>query len=145
MHTNTERKNDHTDQNHDSDASYRTRYDFYFVYLERHQQAISAGGNDSVYCTAGLPFAPLALVVAIAVELGGGAMLAFGIQTRLAAIGLAIFSIVTGVAFHHDISDQVQLIGLLKNIAIAGGLLHIAAVHAGAIGSSETKADLARH
>jgi len=80
----------------------------------------------------GLPFASAALVAAIAVELGGGLMLAFGIKTRLAALGLALFSIVTGLVFHSAIGDQNQMIHLLKNLAMAGGLLQVAAFGAGA-------------
>lgn len=82
--------------------------------------------------SSGLPFAPLALAGAIAVELGGGLMLALGIQTRLVAALLAGFSIVTGLAFHNAIGDQNQLIHLLKNIAMAGGLLQVVAFGAGA-------------
>jgi len=82
--------------------------------------------------SSGLPFAPLALAAAIAVELGGGLMLALGIQTRLVAALLAGFSIVTGLAFHNAIGDQNQLIHLLKNIAMAGGLLQVVAFGAGA-------------
>lgn len=82
--------------------------------------------------SSGLPFAGLALGVAIAVELGGGLMLALGIQTRLVAAGLAAFSIVTGLAFHNAIGDQNQLIHLLKNFAMAGGLLQVVAFGAGA-------------
>jgi putative oxidoreductase len=80
----------------------------------------------------GLPLAPAGLALAIAVELVGGLMLAFGIKTRLAALGLALFSIVTGLVFHHAIGDQNQMIHLLKNLAMAGGLLQVAAFGAGA-------------
>lgn len=82
--------------------------------------------------SSGLPFAGLALGVAIVVELGGGLMLALGVQTRLVAAGLAAFSIVTGLAFHNAIGDQNQLIHLLKNFAMAGGLLQVVAFGAGA-------------
>lgn len=82
--------------------------------------------------SSGLPAAPLALAGAIALELGGGLMLAIGIRTRLVAALLAAFSIVTGLAFHHAIGDQNQLIHLLKNIAMAGGLLQVVAFGAGA-------------
>lgn len=82
--------------------------------------------------SAGLPFASAALVAAIAVELGGGLMLALGIKTRLVAIGLALFSVITGLAFHSAIGDQNQMIHLLKNFAMAGGLLQVVAFGAGA-------------
>lgn len=82
--------------------------------------------------SSGLPFAPLAMAVAIAVELGGGVALALGIQTRIVAAILAAFSIVTALAFHTALGDQNQLIHLLKNFAMAGGLLQVVAFGAGA-------------
>lgn len=80
----------------------------------------------------GLPFAPLALAIAIGVELGGGLLLVLGVKTRLVAAGLAAFSIVTGLAFHNAVGDQNQMIHLLKNLAMAGGLLQVVAFGAGA-------------
>ncbi|WP_312516886.1 DoxX family protein [Massilia sp.] len=82
--------------------------------------------------SSGLPFATLGLIAAIAIELGGGVMLAIGFKTRLVAAGLAAFSVVTALAFHNAIGDQNQLIHLLKNFAMAGGLLQVVAFGAGA-------------
>lgn len=81
---------------------------------------------------AGLPFATLGLVGAIAVELGGGLLLAFGVKVKPAALALALFSIVSGVVFHHALGDQNQMIHLLKNLGLAGGLLQVVAFGAGA-------------
>ena len=86
----------------------------------------------SYIASTGLPFAPLALAIAIAVELGGGLLLALGVRVRLVAAGLAVFSIVTGLAFHNAVADQNQMIHLLKNFAMAGGLLQVVAFGAGA-------------
>lgn len=85
----------------------------------------------------GLPFATLGLVIAIAVELGGGLLLALGVKARIVAAALAAFSIVTGLAFHNAIGDQNQLIHLLKNFAMAGGLLQVVAFGAGAFSVDE--------
>lgn len=82
--------------------------------------------------SSGLPFAPLAYAAAIAVELGGGLLLVVGYQTRIVAAFMAAFSIVTALAFHHAFGDQNQLLHFLKNIAIAGGMLQVAAFGAGA-------------
>ena len=43
-----------------------------------------------------------------------------------------LFSVVTAFAFHGNVSDQNQMIHLLKNIAMAGGLLQVVAFGAGA-------------
>ncbi len=80
----------------------------------------------------GLPFATLGFAAAVAVELGGGILLAVGYQTRLVASVLALFSIVTALVFHHAFGDQNQMIHFLKNVAIAGGLLQVVAFGAGA-------------
>ena len=48
------------------------------------------------------------------------------------AAALAAFSLVTAFVFHNAIGDQNQLIHLLKNIAMAGGLLQVVAFGAGA-------------
>lgn len=81
----------------------------------------------------GLPLPALALAGAIAIEVVGGLMLAFGLYTRATALALAAFSVVTALVFHSAIGDQNQLIHLLKNFSIAGGLLQVAAFGAGAL------------
>ena len=80
----------------------------------------------------GLPLASAGLVAAIVVELGGGLLLALGYKTRLVALLLAAFSVVTGLVFHSAVGDQNQMIHLMKNLAMAGGLLQIVAFGAGA-------------
>lgn len=90
-------------------------------------------GTIGYIAAMGLPFPTLGLIIAIVVEVGGGLLLVAGLQTRAAALVLAAFTLVTGLIFHHAIGDQNQLIHLLKNIAMAGGLLQIAAYGAGSI------------
>lgn len=80
----------------------------------------------------GLPFPDFLFVLSIVVELGGGLLLAFGLGTRITALGLAVFSIVTGMVFHHAIGDQNEMFHLLKNLAMAGGLFQVVAFGAGA-------------
>lgn len=81
----------------------------------------------------GLPFPELALAGAIGIEVLGGLLLAVGLYTRGTALALAAFSIATGVIFHGAIGDQNQFIHLMKNLAMAGGLLQVAAFGAGSI------------
>lgn len=82
---------------------------------------------------AGLPFPQLAYLAAVVIEIGGGVLLAVGYKTRLAAMVLAVFTLAAGLIFHNAIGDQNQLIHLLKNLAIAGGLLQVVAFGAGAL------------
>ena len=94
-------------------------------------KAADPAGTIAYIGSAGLPLPPLAYAAAVAVELGGGLALLAGYRTSLVAAVLALFSIVTALTFHADLADQNQLIHLFKNIAMAGGLLQVAAFGAG--------------
>ncbi len=72
------------------------------------------------------------LPAVILLEIGGGLALILGWHARLAALALAGFSIVAALIFHTDFADQMQMIMFMKNFAMAGGLLYIAALGAGA-------------
>ena len=73
----------------------------------------------------GLPGELLPLVIAL--ELGGGLAILAGAFTRWTAIALAAFSLVAAVIFHADFGDAMQAINFWKNVAMAGGLLMLAA------------------
>ena len=78
--------------------------------------AATAGYMESM----GVPAALLPLT--ILVELGGGLALLFGFQARLAALGLAIFSLITAFIFHGAAEDAINL---MKNLAMSGGLFFL--------------------
>lgn len=67
------------------------------------------------------------LPLVILTELGGGLAILTGVFTRAAALALAGFSIVAALIFHANFADDVQLVLFLKNLAIAGGLVLLAA------------------
>ncbi|MBN8953956.1 MULTISPECIES: DoxX family protein [unclassified Rhizobium] len=92
------------------------------------EPAMTQGYISSV----GLPAPLLAYLAAIAVEIGGGILLVIGFQTRIVALAMAVFTVVTALFFHHDFADQNQMIHFLKNVAMAGGLLQVVAFGAGA-------------
>ena len=77
----------------------------------------------------GVPGAVLPLV--IAAELGGGLLILLGFQTRIIALVLAAFTLVAAAMFHYRPADQMQMTNFMKNIAIAGGFLLLAAHGAG--------------
>jgi putative oxidoreductase len=81
----------------------------------------------------GLPLPQVGLGIAILVELIGGVALIVGYRARLVATLLAIFSLVTALVFHSALGDQNQFIHFFKNVAMAGGLLQIAAFGAGSV------------
>jgi putative oxidoreductase len=80
---------------------------------------------------AGLPLPDLAYLVAVFVEVGLGLALLVGFRTRAVASLMAAFTVVTAFAFHAHFADQNQMIHFLKNMAVAGGLLQVAAYGAG--------------
>lgn len=69
----------------------------------------------------GMPGVLLPLV--IFAELGGGLAILLGVLSRWAALGLAIFCLVSAGIFHSNFADQIQMVLFLKNLAMAGGLL----------------------
>lgn len=83
------------------------------------------------YMTAmGVPGILLPLVIVM--ELVGGLALVFGFFTRWAALALGGFCIIAAAIFHHNFSDQIQMINFMKNFAIAGGMLVLYVHGAGA-------------
>ena len=98
---------------------------------------IGGFANTVAYISAkGVPRAELCAAVAIGAELGLGLLLVVGWQARWAALFLAIFTLVITPIFHAfwampAAQVMVQQQAFFKNIAIAGGLLVIAAFGAG--------------
>lgn len=92
----------------------------------------------------GLPFPAVSYLASIAIELGGGLMLLVGYQTRWVAAGLAVFSVVSAVIFHHALGDQNQLFHFMKNLAMAGGLVQVVAFGAGAYSFDNRKTPVLR-
>ncbi|MEX0584275.1 MAG: DoxX family protein, partial [Natronospirillum sp.] len=69
----------------------------------------------------------------IAVELVAGLFVLVGFQTRIAALLLAGFTLISGLLFHFNLADQVEFINLMKNLAITGGFLFLVANGAGSL------------
>jgi putative oxidoreductase len=93
-------------------------------------------GTAGYIASKGVPLPELAAAAAIGVELGLGLLLLIGWQTRWAALGIALFTVVITFIFHNFWSvpaDQVmqQQQAFFKNIAVVGGLLTVAAWGAG--------------
>jgi len=77
-----------------------------------------------------VPGALLPLV--IAAEIVGPILIIIGWQTRWAALALAGFAVLTAAFFHADFADTNQQLHFLKNLAMAGGFIVLAANGAGA-------------
>ena len=110
-----------------------------FMFIMSGIQKITGyAGTQGYMEMMGVPGALLPLV--ILVEVVGGIALLIGFQARLAAILLAGFSIVSGILFHlvpsfgmeDAMAAQAQMIGFMKNVTIAGGMLMVVAFGPGA-------------
>lgn len=81
-------------------------------------------GTQGYMESMGVPGMLLPLVIVL--EVVGAIAIIIGWQTRWIAYALAGFTIVAGILFHMDFSQQMQMIMFMKNLAIAGGLLILA-------------------
>jgi len=86
-------------------------------------------GTAAYMSSLGVPSALLPVV--IAVEVLGALAIILGWQTRVTALLLAGFSLVTALVFHSNFGNQIEMIMFLKNVSIAGGFLLLVANGAG--------------
>jgi putative oxidoreductase len=78
--------------------------------------------------SAGLPMPAAGIAIAAVIELGGGLALLLGWQLRWVSLALLLYLIPTTLIFHaahlgDPVQSQLQMIQVLKNLAIMGGLL----------------------
>ena len=102
-------------------------------------------GVTGYFASLGLPVVAVLVWVVIAIEVLGGVALILGYKTRLVAIGLAIFTVLSSIVGHAfwaapvDAAFIAQLL-FFKNMAVTGGLLILASSGAGSISIDGHKA-----
>ncbi len=102
------------------------------IFLLSGISKVSAYAATQGYMAAmGVPGEILPLVIAF--EIGASVAIIIGLQTRLVALTLAGFSLLTAVLFHGELGDPTQFIMFMKNIATAGGFLFLVANGPGAL------------
>src|ERR1700746_1399291 len=79
-----------------------------------------------------LPVVKYGWMLAVVVEFGGGLAILFGLFTRPVGLVLAIWCVATALIAHTNFADRNQEIHFLKNMAMMGGFLYVAAFGAGA-------------
>jgi putative oxidoreductase len=97
------------------------------------------GASAAYMSSAGVPAALLPVV--IATELGGALAIILGWKTRIVAVLLAGFAVLTALAFHRNFADQTQMIMFWKNLSIAGGFLLLAANGPGRLSIDRRRAE----
>lgn len=88
-------------------------------------------GTAAYMAKYGVPTVLLPLVIIL--EVGGSLAIIIGFKTQWACYGLAIFSVIAALIFHHDIANEMQKISLMSDLAMAGGLLILAVSGPGAL------------
>jgi putative oxidoreductase len=89
-------------------------------------------GTAGYMASKGMPMVDVLLPLTILVELGGGLLIAIGWKARWAATAIFLFLIPVTLVFHNPIGlapaeAQQQMINLLKNVSIMGGMLGLVA------------------
>ena len=92
-----------------------------------YNKLVGPAASTAYIAKLGLPMPQAAWAVAVAVELGGGLLILLGYRTRVVALVLAAFCVASGIAAHYHPGDTGQMIHFMKNLAIAGGFLQLAA------------------
>ncbi len=94
-------------------------------------------GTAGFMASKGMPMAEVLLAGAIAVEFLGGLMLLVGWKARWAALAIFLFIIPATLIFHNPAGltgqeAQNQMINIMKNLSIMGGMLMVFAFGPGA-------------
>ena len=100
--------------------------------------AANAGSMAGMVAAKGLPLPVLLTYLAGLLELAGGLAVLAGFFTRLGALALAAFCVLTALLFHigatgDPVIDALNPIMMLKNLAITGGFLVIAVAGPGSL------------
>jgi len=91
----------------------------------------SVAGTAGYMASMGIPLPGLTVWLVIALEILGGLAILLGFFTRYAAWALAAFCVASGYLGHFQPEDQMQMTSFMKNLAMAGGFLALAAAGAG--------------
>jgi putative oxidoreductase len=76
-------------------------------------------------------------------EVGAGLAIMVGYQTRIVALALAGFCLITAFIFHNNLGDQTQFVLFMKNFAMAGGFMFLARDGAGQLSLDNRRATAA--
>jgi len=101
-------------------------------------------GTAGYMASKGMPMVDVLLPATILIELGGGLLIALGWKVRWAAAAMFLFLIPVTLVFHNPAGlaaaeAQQQMINLLKNLSIMGGMLCLFAFGPGRFGLDSKK------
>lgn len=114
------------------------------------QKLMNLEGTAGFVASGGLPFPMLLAVLVGLLEFVGGLAIAIGLQARIAALALGLFTIAATLVFHRFWAvpaeqAMVQQLMFMKNLSVAGGMFIVAALGAGAASIDARRAPLPAH
>lgn len=106
--------------------------------VQGYNKLMNVAGTSGYFGRLGLPMPEVLVWGVIAVEILGGLLILIGWRTRLVAWGMAIFTVATAIVGHKfwgidPARFNNEFTQFLKNLAIAGGFLMLAACGPGKI------------
>lgn len=107
--------------NHLIEISARIMLGHIFLLSGITKMGAAYAGTAAYMASMGVPGSLLPLVIIF--EIVSGLLIIAGFKLKWAAIILAGFTLLTGIIFHSNFAEQMQVILFMKNISIAGGLL----------------------
>ncbi len=104
--------------------------------LGGYNKLFTIGGTTAQMASHGLPFASLLIYGVIALELGGGLMLMFGLLTRWVALALFFYLISLALIFHPYWAmpaeqAREQRAAFFEHVSMMGGMLYVFVFGAG--------------
>jgi putative oxidoreductase len=103
------------------------------------RKAMAVAGTAGYFAKLGFPMPEVMVWVAVLIEVGGALLLILGWQARRVAWLLILFTVIATLMAHRfwEFSDAAQyaaqMNNFLKNLAVVGGLLYVAAFGPGAL------------
>ena len=102
------------------------------VLLFGYGKPTAFAGTAGYIGSLGLPVPSLITLLAIIIEIAAGPLTLVGYQTRLVALGLAIYVLITAYIGHSQLGDPNSFQHFMKNMTIVGGSLAFVALGGGA-------------
>ena len=107
------------------------------------RKAMAVAGSAGYFAKLGFPMPEVVVYVAIVIEIGGALMLIAGWKTRIAAWILAAFVVIATFMAHRfwdfpDAQYANQMNHFLKNAAIVGGMMFVAACGPGSLSADKS-------
>jgi putative oxidoreductase len=94
-------------------------------------KAMAPAATMAAFRHDGLPLPGVAYAIALAIEIGAGALFLVGFKARLTGLVLAGWCIATAMVAHYHPENRDAMIHFMKNVCMAGGFLQVVAFGAG--------------